>query len=252
MIATQYINSTTSKPIQYEGFETVNVLKWNNSKWKSLCPYYLRTDGHEQCVNPGNVLFENFYQGLKVYDIVYENAVYPSRFHSGKLEHLWWNFKPINSSGDNLVNDDKTINYDLYFRWRDDLWNCQHPIRYPNKMQRKHRVKFGLYIDHDGNETRLNYLDLRKKMYMGEYIRLIRKLPEYSKLLNGLKKGKNIMICEVDVSSNGKKGEYGLDCDDNNMCILSTEKVMKLLEDTSEPFGHGLCLAYALLEDMKM
>lgn len=132
MIATQYIESTTSKPQPYEKFEIVNVLKWNNSKWKSLCPYYLKTDGHEHCANPGNVLFENFYQGLKVYDTVYENAVYASRFHIGNPKHLWWKFDPVNQSGDHLVNDG-SIDYDLYFRWRDDLWSCPHPIRYPNK-----------------------------------------------------------------------------------------------------------------------
>jgi hypothetical protein len=39
MIVTQQIKSTTSKPINYKDFEIINVLKWNNSKWKNLCPY---------------------------------------------------------------------------------------------------------------------------------------------------------------------------------------------------------------------
>ena len=59
-----------------------------------------KTDGLKKCTNPGNILFENFYQGLKVYDIVYQNSVYPSRFHTGKPEHLWWKFEPVNESGD--------------------------------------------------------------------------------------------------------------------------------------------------------
>jgi len=111
MIITQQIKSTTTKPVSLENFETINVLhlfsfktptewaelseqkctgcaslmrngvKWNNCKWKNLCPYLLKTDGEEFCHNSGGILFENFYQGCKVYDIVYENEVYPSRYY---------------------------------------------------------------------------------------------------------------------------------------------------------------------------
>ena len=84
---------------------------------------------------------------------------------------------------------------------------------------------------------------------MVEYIRLIKDLPEYTTLLEYLKNGKNIMICEIDVPSKDKKGEYGKDCDANDICHLSIEKIELLLNDTNEPFGHGLCLAYSLLQD---
>jgi len=32
---------------------------------------------------------------------------------------------------------------------------------------------------------------------------------------------------------------------------MSTEKLELLLNDTSEAFGHGLCLAYSLLVDLQ-
>lgn len=48
-----------------------------------------------------------------------------------------------------------------------------------------------------------------------------------------------------------KKGYYGNDCDDNNICNMSIEKLELLLNDTSEAFGHGLCLAYSLLIDLQ-
>ena len=51
----------------------------------------------------------------------------------------------------------------------------------------------------------MDYLTTRKQIYVKEYIRLIKNLPEYVKLLNKLKKGENIMICEMDVPANGKK-----------------------------------------------
>jgi hypothetical protein len=91
-----------------------------------------------------------------------------------------------------------------------------------------------------------------KELYVKEYIRLIKVLPEYTKLLNKLKDGKNIMICEVDVPAKNKRGEYGNDCDDNNICFMSLEKLEKLLNDSNEAFGHGLCLAYSLLIDLNM
>lgn len=73
----------------------------------------------------------------------------------------------------------------------------------------------------------------------------------YQELLNKLKKAKNIMICEVDVPAKNKKGEYGKDCDENNICYMTIEKLELLLNDTNEAFGHGLCLEYSLLNDLK-
>ena len=90
MITTQQIKSTTTKPVSLDTYETINVLKWNNCKWKKLCPYLLKTDGEEFCHNSGGILFENFYQGCKVYDVVYENEVYPSRYYMNNPKYLWW------------------------------------------------------------------------------------------------------------------------------------------------------------------
>jgi hypothetical protein len=36
------------------------------------------------------------------------------------------------------------------------------------------------------------------------------------------------------------------DCDEDDICILSSEKLKVLM---NEAFGHGLCLAYALFQD---
>lgn len=250
MISTQYINSVSAKPYEYDDFEIINVLKWNNSKWKTLCPYYLRTDGQELCNNPGNILFENFYQGLKVYDIIYANEVYPSKYQANNPAYLWWKYIPESPSGDIIYAND-IMNYVLYYRWRNDLWSCQHPIRYPNKIHRRKNVKFAICVDKQGNEIRMDYLTTRKEMYVKEYIRLIRQLPEYKQLLEKIKKGKKLMICEVDVPAQGKKGLYGNDCNENNISIMSIEKLESLMNDTNEAFGHGLCLAYALLTDLE-
>lgn len=142
-------------------------------------------NGQELCHNSGGILFENFYQGCKVYDVVYENKVYPSRYYINNPKYLWWVFKPLTSSGDIILQKELTnmdiINYELYYCWRNSLWECKNPIRYPNKIHRRKNTQFGLCVDKDGIET-------RKQIYVKEYIRLIKNLPEYVKLLNKLKK----------------------------------------------------------------
>ena len=185
MIATQYIKSTTAKPLPLNNYETINVLKWSNSKLKTLCPYYLKTDGNEECDNQGEILFENFYQGCKVYNVVYENEVYPSRFQSGNPQYLWWKFTPKNPKGDVILQNNE-VDGDLYLNWRNDLWNCKHPIRYPNKRNRRSQTQFSVTISKDGTQTRLNYINARKQIYTKEYIRLIKQLPEYQELLTKL------------------------------------------------------------------
>lgn len=134
---------------------------------------YLRTDGKEENHNPGNVLFENFYQGSKVY----ENEVYPSVFQKGNPAYLWWKFSPVNSYGDKLVDcrgedskeDSITLNYHLYYRWRHSLWSCQKPVRYPNKFHRKGRVMFSLSVCREGVERRFSYITSRKELYIRFY-----------------------------------------------------------------------------------
>lgn len=258
MIVTQQIKSISTKPVDYKDFITINALKWDKSKYKELCPYYLCTDGKERNKNPGGVLFENFYQGSKIYDTVYENKVYPSRFQSGDPKYLMWHYQPVSAQGDRLIYDEENnedgdenvkIDYELYFRWRDSLWACDKPIRYPNKIQNRKNTQFALSIDANNVEKRMDYLTARKEIYAFEYIRLVKNLPIYRTLLAYLRMGKNLLICEIDVPATGKKGIYGQDCDDNNSCLISLEKLELLLNDPSEAFGHGLCLAYALLED---
>ena len=48
----------------------------------------------------------------------------------------------------------------------------------------------------------------------------------------------NLLIAEIDVPSNGKKGEYGKDCDLDNNCLITMDKINKLLNDILEAFGH--------------
>lgn len=262
MIYTQRIKSTTDKIKQKTDTIPINVLKWNNNKYKTMCPYYLKTDGEEENNNQGGILFENFYQGSKVYGTVYESKIYPSKYQT-KPENIWWQFTPINPQGDVLIelnkdinsnsdsDSNQIINMELYNNWKFQLWSCPNPIRYPNHITRRLDTRFALSIDLKGNQKRLNYLEGRKELYLKEFARLVRKTKEYNELLELLELGSNLLIAEIDVPSNGKKGEYGKDCDVDNNCLITMDKINKLLNDTSEAFGHGLVIAKCLLEDLE-
>lgn len=249
MIVTQKIPNTTAVPKSIYGFETINVLNWTRTPWTDLSPYKLKTDGQEENVNPGGVIFENFWQGSKVYDVVYDNKVYSSKFQYGNPAYLWWIYEPVDPQGDRLVDSHGNIDYNLYNRWKNELWACSHPIRYPNKIHRRKNVQFGLIVDKNGNEERLDYIEFRKRVYFQEYTRLIRQLNIYQHLLDKLKNGTNLLICEVDVPAKGKKGEYGKNVENGN-CTMTLERINLLLNDPSEPFGHGLALSHALLSDL--
>ena len=88
-IITSRITSIKENPKLFEGYDPVNVLSWHKSdtEYYELSPYHLRTDGKEEAHNSGDVIFENFWQGQKVYPWVYPIEVYchPSKRGNPKI-----------------------------------------------------------------------------------------------------------------------------------------------------------------------
>ena len=87
---------------------------------------------------------------------------------------------------------------------------------------------------------------------MKEYNRLIRNTAEYQQLLQFIKDGKKICIFEIDVPAVGKRGYYGQNINPDGTYDITNERLDKLLYDDKAPFGHGLCIAKALIEDSQM
>jgi hypothetical protein len=217
-----------------DGFEKINVMSWHkkDTEYFELSPYYLRTDGKEELKNPGNIIFENFWQSSKVYPIVYPQKVYPHRALVGKPNFLLWEWK---NEEKHFINN---VIQPEYYVWRDSINSCQKAIRYPNGFHGRTTVAFSLL-----NEKRLGYLDARKEIYVKEYSRLVRSKNIYKKLLTC----KNICIIEVDLPCYAKKGIWHTN--ESNVYELNLEKVNNLLESTENAFGHGLVLAKCLFED---
>jgi hypothetical protein len=215
----------------------VNVLA-NTSEWKGLSPYHLRTDGAEIQRNPGGVLFENFWQGSKVYREVFPIEVYSHASKRGDPRFLYWRWQ---SHAVHLA-DDGSVNLDAWHAWRDSLWAAAKPVRYPNGFARRTECKFALLNDVE----RLGYIDARKRLYFAEYIRLARRTAEYARLLDAVRAGRHVCIGEIDVPAPGKRGTHNSAAAEVQMTL---PYLQAMLDDESEPFGHGLCLAWALLTD---
>lgn len=224
-----------------KGFKKVNVLSWHKkeSKYYELSPYFLKTDGNEGDNIKEGILFENFWQGSKVYEYTTSMTVKP--YFASKL--IWWKYDTEEEKEYHYENEELTENY---FRWQNSVFDCPNPIRYPNTYARKHKVLFSRII-RKNKEKRYNYLEARKKIYVKEYKRLIRKLNIYQELLQDLNNDINLCIVEVDVTDENKKGYYGKYANRK----LTLKRLNKLLNDDSHPFGHGLALSIALLEDKK-
>lgn len=242
------VNSAKSKirilSKKYPHLTFINVLSWQrDNPNRHFSPYYLKTDGNEKNYNPGGIIFENFYQGSKVPEYTYSISAYAHKTHKTPI---WTYFIPDDK--EKIVMDNDVINYAGYDKWQKSLWACRYAVRYPVGYHKRHDIKFSLVRDKYGNETRYDYLNARLNIYVAEYNRLV--TPFIKPLIDKLKMGKSLVICEVDVPKNDKKGEFGIGCDSDEMCLIDLDKINKLLIDLSEPFGHGLSLIKLLYESV--
>lgn len=245
-VRTYYLCSTTDKVTDApDGYIIVNVLKWTGTPWINLCPYRLKTDGQETLAPPKGIIFENFWQGTKVFSSIYPQQQYASKFHQGKPEHLWFSHQLKGT----MLHLDGTLDLEKYHKWRDQVWQCPKPVRYPNGHQHKSEVLYTL----GPNNTQLDYLMAREEIYVKEYCRLVRNTTEFKRLVELHRKGTNILICEMDVPLKGKNGAYGKYIEKGTASgrlsvSLTSDIIAELLYDPSAPFGHGLCLAKMLID----
>lgn len=243
-----------AKDLNSGEYEKINVLSWHlrDTEYYEFSPYHLKTDGNEKNACLPGVLFENYYQASKVYRYVSNIEVYSHHTQKNNPNALWWKYTCPN--GKELAFDDKTNSVtEGYYKWRNSLWACKNPIRYPVGFYERKNCLFAIgYVKNEQGqyeEKRYNYLESRKNIYKEEYLRLVRKLPIYQKLLQKLLNGQKLMITEVDLPHSTKKGNYSKVVDSNNIYTATIESLDLLLNDPSEAFGHGLCLTYGLLED---
>ena len=221
----------------YDNFEKIIVMT-KSSKYGSIGPYELKNDKGE--------IMENIYQFSKIYKWVPKTVAYYSRYDRTVI----WDYpKEIHIGEDGYI-------LDKYYEWRETGFANKHAVRYPVGM--KHRSNcIGAIKDIDNDETEirlLNYVDSRKQIYLPVYCELVEKQPLFKKLKEKLNKGINLLIIEVDGPHEEDLDYYKekYNCGDDfivNHTMLATEQNLKImLNDTKRAFGHGYCLASALLD----
>jgi hypothetical protein len=141
-----------------------------------------------------------------------------------------------------------------YSVWRKKGMEAEHPIRYPVGFANRHKCLFSMADNPDGTLSEpLNYIEGRKRIYVPLYCSLVEKEAKFIELQDMLNIGKNLLIIEVDgphqESLEHYKTNYGVfdDFIEQDTMLASEENLRIMLNDPKHPFGHGYCLAMALL-----
>ena len=230
----------------FEGFTNILVLT-KSSPYASLSPYCLK-DEHGR-------IMESIFQFSKVYETIPESTQYYSRYDS----KIIWKWRAERHA---IKKEDGS--YDLtpeYFRWRYAGMNAKEAIRYPVGYNYRGKCLFALKEDPSlpnipGNiiPKRLDYIEGRKEIYVPLYIRLVKEQPQFKELKEKLANGENLLIIEVDAALTEwmpyYKEKYNVPDDfivDNTM-LATPENLSIMLNDPAHPYGHGFCLAQALLD----
>lgn len=139
-----------------------------------------------------------------------------------------------------------------YYKWREKLKGNKYAVRYPLGFGMN---KYCKYAYRDGYEgEKLNYIETRKLIYVPLYCSLVMKEKQFQELKERLSKDENLLIIEVDgphqESLQYYKEKYNI-CDsfiEKDTILVSENNIKIMLNDPLHPFGHGYCLAMALLD----
>lgn len=226
------------------GFETVNIMmKSHGPQYVALSPFELKDEDGR--------LMENLWQFSKVYARVKRTTCRYSRFDA---RVIWDHPAEVH------VGDDGKLTPE-YVAWRAKGFANPDAVRYPVGFHGRHACLGALLDEHavahtDPSGHLLGYVEARKEIYQPLYMRLARRRPEYRELLEKLRRGENLLIVEIDglhqESLPYYVDTYGVDAEfiqDGSMPATIAHLDL-MLHDTKHPYGHGYCLARALLEDL--
>jgi hypothetical protein len=200
----------------YEKYEIIPAWSRGKGEWKLLSPFYLKF--------PDKVIFENFYQSFKVWEIVNKQ--------NGK-NWKWKEETHIDENGNPNKN---------WFTWHEKLMNHQLPVRRPNGKA------IPLYSFWENKK--LGIVEARENIYIPYLKKLFRQSDIYYKLLDKIKNGINILIVEpdgpfLDVYPNGLEVNPQLLKD----LIKVTNYSKEGYPEKYRPYGHSYVLATCLFED---
>lgn len=233
----KYENGRTVIP-RMAGFQNIIVMTEYYRAWWELSSFKL-TD------NKGRN-FETFWQSCKVYATVPRSV----QRRSKRDRQIIWDHP-----AERHVIDGKLT--PAYYAWREKLQHIEYPVRYPATYHHRHKCLYALAEDPSTGEidekNQLDYIASRKAIYVPNYIGLVIQEPKFAKLKKKLLRGKNLLIIEVDgphqesMSYYRKTYEVNDDFITYDSMIVNEKNIEIMLNDEKHPFGHGYCLAMALL-----
>lgn len=219
----------------YPGFKKVLVLT-ASSPYGELGPYVLKDD-------QGRIM-ENIWQASKIYEKVPRTVCRSSRFDPTVI----WDHQ----AETHIKNDEIT---DEYWAWREKLMFNSYAVRYPVGFDHRHKC-LGAYLElEDGsiNPEPLDYVTSRKLIYLPVYCKLAKEQPKFRALRKALDRGENLLILEVDGPHQEDLAYYikTYNVDESfieqDTILMTPENNKIMVNDTLHPYGHGYCLAVALL-----
>lgn len=220
---------------EYKGFTPIVCLT-QSSAYGALGPYCL--------VDEKGRIMENIWQFSKVYPQVPRSIQQLSRYQP---EVIWDHPAEVHVKNGAVTEE--------YLKWRMKGMAAKHPIRYPVGFNERHTCVGALRDTDPGTITAvLKYIPARKAIYLPEYCRLVRKVDLFNTLKQRLDAGENLLIIEVDgpheESMDYYKTKYTVNSDfiENSTMLATKENLSVMLNDDRHNFGHGYCLAAALLD----
>lgn len=223
----------------FEGYTKVLVLT-KSTKYGSLGPYVLKDD-------KGRIM-ENIWQAEKVYkEVPYVKLKY-SRYDPTVI----WEYPKTK-----FVDDNGEI-LEEYWTWREKVMNNKYHLRYPAGYNNMKNCMYAIHEYEDGElSDNLDYIESRKVTYGPLYCKLVKKESQFKELQHKLANGENLLIIEVDGPHQESLGyyqrKYGVDEKfiEKSTMLVNDENIEIMLNDPKHPFGHGYCLAVALLDKDK-
>lgn len=222
----------------YPGFSPIMAISTSNDQYQALSPFYLRDEY-------GRIM-ENLWQFSKVFRGDSKGFVPTSA-------SIFWKY-PRHKQ---LENDQITKDY---LEWREQGMNNNMAVRYPASKKYKNTVAFSLVKSDivSLDNPPLNYIEARKQIYIPTYTRLLIKTPQFQELRNRWLSGENLLILDIDgprsTSLNYYMSTYnlGINFIQNNSMEATYNNIDIMMNDPKHPFGHGYCIALALLNSINI
>lgn len=240
----------------HDGFTPIICLT-KSSEYGMLSPYCLTTPVRfDNDLQTYQCLVENYYQFSKLYKAVTASTQTRSR-HDRTVIWRW----PAATFVDDIPNVGPAMRME-YLDWRKTGMTSPEPIRYPVGYNNMNLCWCSIKQGPVGLESGrpLSYIEARKEIYLPVYVNALKEHPEFQKLKARLEAGENLLIIEVDCCQERSLPYYletysksRPDIDwttfiENGTMLVTKAKLDLLVNDAKERYGHGFCLAGALLE----